>query len=66
VRAVGAPDADERGAAGDYSGSDVEGHGSSWLHARGMRVEATKKACLWARVDSRRGVPWVALRARGG
>lgn len=31
-----------------------------------MRVEATEKACLWAPVDSRRGVPWWALREREG
>ena len=61
LSAAGAPDADERGAAGGDSGGDLEGvvleHGASCLHAaacawrrRGRRAEA--------RVDSRRGVPW--------
>jgi hypothetical protein len=35
------------------------------LHAGCMRVEATWKACLWARVNSRRGVPRVGT-ARAG
>lgn len=35
--AVGAPDADERGAASDDRGGDVDGHGSSFVQARGMQ-----------------------------
>ncbi len=31
--AVGAPDADERGAASDDRGGDVDGHGSSFVQA---------------------------------